>query len=49
MTSTLLLAWHMTRDEQYLAPIHSMAALALELPPRRLAVVKVRAVTPAGG
>jgi hypothetical protein len=28
MTSTLLLAWHMTRDEQYLAPIHSMAALA---------------------
>ncbi|MBM3851738.1 MAG: hypothetical protein FJ399_01130 [Verrucomicrobia bacterium] len=29
MTSTLLLAWHMTRDEQYLAPIHSMAALAL--------------------
>ncbi len=30
MTSTLLLAWHMTRDEQYLEPIRSMAALALE-------------------
>jgi hypothetical protein len=28
MTSTLLLAWHMTRDDQYLAPIRSMAALA---------------------
>jgi hypothetical protein len=30
MTSTLLLAWHMTRDERYLEPIRSMAALALE-------------------
>lgn len=30
MTSTLLLAWHMTRDEKFLAPIHSMAALALQ-------------------
>jgi hypothetical protein len=28
MTSTLLLAWHMTRDEKYLAPMRSMAALA---------------------
>lgn len=28
MTSTLLLAWHMTRDEQYLKPIRSMAAFA---------------------
>jgi hypothetical protein len=30
MTSTLLLAWHMTRDERYLAPLHSMAALVLQ-------------------
>ncbi len=30
MTSTLLLAWHMTRDDRYLAPIHSMAALVRE-------------------
>jgi len=30
MTSTLLLAWHMTRNEHYLAPIHSMAGIALE-------------------
>ncbi len=29
MTSTLLLAWHMTRDERYLAPLRSMAELAL--------------------
>lgn len=28
MTSTLLLAWHMTREEQYLAPIRSMAEFA---------------------
>jgi len=27
MTSTLLLAWHITRDDSYLAPIRSMAAL----------------------
>jgi hypothetical protein len=27
MTSTLLLAHHLTRDESYLEPIHSMAAL----------------------
>jgi hypothetical protein len=27
MTSTLLLTWHMTRDDRYLAPIRSMAAL----------------------
>lgn len=26
MTSTLLLAWHITRDDQYLAPLRSMAA-----------------------
>jgi hypothetical protein len=30
MTSTLLLAWHMTRDERYLAPLRSMAELALK-------------------
>ncbi len=30
MTSTLLLAWHMTGDQQYLAPIHSMAAIRLK-------------------
>jgi hypothetical protein len=30
MTSTLLLAWHMTRDERYLEPIRSMAAIALD-------------------
>jgi hypothetical protein len=30
MTSTLLLAYHMTRDEQYLHPIHSMAAIRLK-------------------
>ena len=27
MTSTLLLAWHMTRDDSYLEPLRSMAAL----------------------
>ncbi len=30
MTSTLLLAWHMTRDGRYLAPLHSMATIALD-------------------
>jgi hypothetical protein len=29
MTSTLVLAWHMTGDEKYLAPLRSMAAYAL--------------------
>ncbi len=32
MTSTLLLANHMTHDERYLEPIHSMAALRLKHP-----------------
>ncbi len=34
MTSTLLLAWHVTRDETYLAPLHSMAALRQRYPGR---------------
>lgn len=29
MSSSLLLAWHMTRDDRYLAPIRSMAKFAL--------------------
>lgn len=32
MTSTLLLAWHVTRDERFLEPIHSMAALLMRRP-----------------
>lgn len=32
MTSTLLLAYRMTGDEQYLRPIHSMAAIRLKHP-----------------
>jgi hypothetical protein len=32
MTSTLLLAWHVTGDEQYLKPIETMAALRLKHP-----------------
>ena len=30
MTSTMLLAWHMSRDERYLQPIRSMAAIRLK-------------------
>jgi hypothetical protein len=30
MSSTLLLAWHMTRDTQYLAPLQAMATLVRE-------------------
>lgn len=32
MTSTLLLAWHMTRDDQYLEPLRAMAALREKFP-----------------
>lgn len=32
MTSTLLLAHHMTREQQFLEPLHSMAALRLKHP-----------------